>query len=127
MPDFDLVLSAINRLATSTPPVLLFFGLLALGYVCKIIPPFPNKRIPMVNLIAAMILYPIISQSHLEDTYGYRFPWVGALVRDEIVALCVFALAWAFHAVALKRIEQLFFKKEDSALTTPDDPANLTH
>lgn len=103
MPDVDLVVSALTKLTTSAPPVLLFFGLIGFGYLWKVIPCYPNSRIPLGNLIVAMVLYPFIAKANLNETYSMRLPWVGALVRDEIAAICVFAAAWLFHRLILKR------------------------
>lgn len=109
--DIDLVLAALNKLTTSTPPVLLFVGLIGLGYIWKFIPIFPNSRIPMVNLIAALAIYPFIAKADLNETYSMRIPWVGALVRDEVVAICVFAASWLAHKWALRFIIDRFLPK----------------
>jgi hypothetical protein len=129
--DIDLVLAALSKLTNSPPPALLFIGLIALGYVFKIIPSFQNKWIPRVNLLVAIVLYPLICKSDLAETYSMRFPWIGALVRDEIVAMVVFCASWLMHRVVLKRFVDKFlpnstngngdtkFFRTDEIITTP--------
>lgn len=135
MPDFDLVLAALSKLTNSPPPALLFIGLIALGYVFKVVPSFPNNWIPRVNLITAMILYPLICRPDLNETYSMRWPWVGALVRDEIVAMIIFCASWLAHRAILKKFLDKFIPNSmnengDTKFFRPDtivtDPIPLT-
>lgn len=129
--DIDLVLAALSKLTNSPPPALLFIGLIALGYIFKIVPSFPNNWIPRVNLMVAIVLYPLICKADLEETYSMRIPWVGMIVRDEIVALTIFCASWLMHRVLLKRFVDKFlpnstndngdtkFFRTDTIITSP--------
>lgn len=117
--------------------MLLFFGLIGLGYIWKFIPIFPNKRIPLANLLTAIVIYPFIAKSDLAETYSMRSPFIGALVRDEIVAICVFTVSWLVHRIILKRWidkyipqsttetgDTKFFRKDEIVPPTPLIPPN---
>ena len=125
--DTDLVLSALNKLTHSTPPVLLFIGLIALTYICRVAPIVPDRLIPRISLITAMVVYPLMAPAHPEEiSYTMRFPIVGTMVRDELIALVVFSLAWAGHKYVLRWIEAKVSAKftsrpADAALTPPDE------
>lgn len=119
--DIDLVLAALSKIANSAPPALLFFGLIGFGYVLKVISIFPNSKIPLANLITALIIYPVIAHvhPHLEETYSMRWPLLGAFVRDEIVAIVIFSASWLMHRWGLRRwIDPKLFKND-----TPLTPA----
>jgi len=110
--DFDFVVSAINRLTTSKPPVLLFCGLLALGYAIKLLGIAPSNWIPRINLAVAMVIYPLLAQAHPEDVMSFKYPIIGEIIRDELIALVVFGISWAAHFYIGRKIEAKFAKTE---------------
>jgi hypothetical protein len=108
MTDMDLITSLLSRVFTSAPPVFLFVVLIALGYALKTMPWVRNDWIPMVNLIVAMVAYPLISKADLGNVPQMRLPMVGALIRDVLGGIIIFAGAWVTHRVVLKRLLDRF-------------------
>ena len=88
-----------NVLLNSTPEMLLLVGLIALGYVFKVVNPIPNKYMPRLNLIIALIVYPLVALPGNQPP-SIRYP----LVAVEIKAVAIFAIAWLIHAVVLKKL-----------------------
>lgn len=93
----------LNVLIGSTPEMLLIVGLICLGYVVKLIAAVPNKYIPRINLIVAMIVYPLISKPGDQPNW-IRFPVAAMLLK----AMILFAVAWVIHRAVLKKFIDKF-------------------
>jgi ABC-type anion transport system duplicated permease subunit len=101
-----------NVLLNSTPEMLLLVGLICLGYVFKVINAIPNKYIPRLNLIIALIVYPLIAIPGNQPP-SIKYP----LVAVEIKAVAIFAIAWIIHAVVLKRFIDKYMPVNESGDT----------
>lgn len=74
--------------------------MIALGYVCRILPKFPNKLIPYVCILGAPFLYPVLTNAGR----------VSPEVKNPIVLMVtngflIGTVAWALHDKLLARIE----------------------
>lgn len=96
----------IAKLESLPAGLLTIIACIALGYILKLVPEVPNKRIPLVNFIFGSLLYmflapypainPLIVSDHVPVT---------ARLRAFVVGLILSAVAWIIHAQVLKRVE----------------------
>lgn len=117
MQTINTALDWIKQLENLPPGAETVVVCIALGYVLKFVPEFPNARIPLVNLIFGGLYYcltvPYSPANPLVVAEGMP---LGARVRNFGIGLVLGAAAWLIHAQLLKRIE-------DSALLTKYLPA----
>ena len=94
----DAIKDFINQLLSATPEMISVFCLIALGYGLKLVPQLPNKFIPTILLIIAIGCYPLIADNG-KAPYTMRFP----IVRQMMMAVVLWFIAWGVHGVILKR------------------------
>jgi hypothetical protein len=106
METLKTALDWIQKLETLPAGALTIVVCIALGYVLKLVPEFPNARIPLVNLIAGGLFYMLVTP------YASASPLVvlehvplGDRVRAFGIGLVLGAAAWLLHNQVLKRIE----------------------
>jgi hypothetical protein len=128
MPDLKIFTDVLTQIFASEPEIFLCVALIALGYMLKTIPAFPNRFIPMVNIVVGMIVYPMIVNTKGQASYTMRYP----IVRDIIGGLIIACAAHYVHALVLKRwldkhlplattpTGETKFIRKDETLTPPD-------
>jgi hypothetical protein len=96
----------ISKLESLPAGLLTIVACIALGYVLKLVPEVPNKRIPLANFIFGSVLYmllaPYESANSLIVNEGVP---ITARIRAFVIGLILSAAAWVIHAQVLKRIE----------------------
>lgn len=106
MDTLKTALAWIQQLETLPAGALTIVVCVALGYVLKFVPEFPNARIPLVNLIFGGLFYsltaPYIPANPLVVPEGTPLQ---ARVRNFGIGLVLGVAAWILHAQILKRIE----------------------
>lgn len=98
MPDVQVITDIFNQILSSKPEILLTLFIIALGYTLKSIAVFPNRFIPLMNLLIGGIVYPLISSPGNVD-YAMRYP----IVRQVICGLIIGCAAHYIHALFLKK------------------------
>jgi hypothetical protein len=80
--------------------------LIMLGYILKMVPRFPNRFIPCVNVLAGMALTPIlVSWPQPGDMPpGVRWPEAAAWTTVFITGFLLACVAWISHAKVLRKI-----------------------
>ena len=73
---------------------------IAVGYVLKLIPRFPNGAIPLVVILVAPVLLPVIAD------YQNDVPWRVWFVRNIVVGLIIGVVAWTIHNQVLSKLEE---------------------
>lgn len=106
METLKTALNWIVQLETAPAGLLTFIVCIALGYILKFVPEFPNQRIPLLNLIFGSVFYmllaPYTPANPLIVDSGIP---ISARVRAFGIGLVLSAAAWLVHAQILKRIE----------------------
>jgi hypothetical protein len=102
-----------DQLAGCPSGVLVFFACIAFGYVWKMIQVLPNKFIPVVVMITGAVLNPLL-QGKLDS--------VATISRIALLGFIIGFLAWLFHRLLLKKLEDKFGVKidADTDITTKD-------
>lgn len=135
MDTLKTALDWITKLETLPAGLLTLVVCIALGYVLKFVPEFPNSRIPVVNLVFGALFYmftapytaanPLIVQEHVP---------VAARLRALGIGLVLGAVAWLIHNKVLKLIEDSDLLAKvlpgvsgllANAKTNPPGPVNL--
>jgi len=87
------------------PAVLAVLAALFVGYVLKLIPSFPNQRIPLLTISVSAGAYLFLcvppADAHADKASFFRY-----LIATLILGCVIGMFAWLFHAQLLKRIEQ---------------------
>lgn len=90
------------RLAGAPGGVLVFLACLAVGYLLRIVRPFPNRFIPLSVTIAGAIAYSLVTW-----VSGQAGPvWV----RACLIGLVIGFVAWLCHRLLIKHLEN-FLKR----------------
>ena len=79
------------KLAGAPSGLLVFALCIAAGYAWKSVKLLPNRVIPLVVMLTGAILHPILSG--------------GDVARTAVIGFVIGFLAWLFHRLILKRIE----------------------
>ena len=127
--DSDFFTALLTKIFTSQPPVFLGFALIALGYGLKLIVSVPNRLIPRVNYLVAMVVFPIIAKPD-PASLPQHYSDLAGIVRNVLGGVIIATVAWMAHAFLLKRIidkhipvtvtgETKFFPKPPDSGTTP--------
>lgn len=108
IPYWDVLVSWDAKLAGAPSGLLVFALCIAFGYVWKAIKICPNRFTPLAVMLAGAVLHPALTYAA-----GQAGPvWV----RSAVVGFIIGFLAWMFHRVLLKRIEDKFgVKLEDDS------------
>lgn len=113
-----------DKLAGAPVGVLVFFFVIAFGYVLKALRSVPNNLIPLAVICAATVLFMFGAPTKNADM-ATRI-W---LVRNFLIGFAIGFVAWMAHKLVLKRIEKklgLFLGPDDSnprAFVNPNPPA----
>ncbi len=92
---FDFIEQLIKRILTLDPAMLIFVFCIALGYILKSLPKFPNEKIPYVCMGLPPLVYPLMVWSG----------WDVKKVTSDVVTAVVFSgLAWAAHRFIFKKL-----------------------
>lgn len=103
-----------DQLAGAPAGVLLGIFAIALGYILKTIPAFPNKYIPLVVVAFCTVGFMVIAPARPADMLPRIYHG-----RDFIIGFIIGFAAWTFHAQILKRwVDPKFLKDEQP----PSDP-----
>lgn len=106
MDTLKTALAWIQQLETLPAGALTILVCIAIGYILKFVPEFPNARIPLVNLIFAGFYYsftvPYTPANPLIVPEGTP---IAARLRNFGIGLVLGAVAWIIHAQVLKRVE----------------------
>jgi len=85
---------------------------ITIGYVLKSAQFFPNNRIPVVVVVIASIMFPILQFCAYAAKGDYDlWLWVP---KNFVVGAIIGFIAWAFHAQILKRFVDPHFFKDDN-------------
>lgn len=115
MPDMQFINDLFSQLFASKPEILLVLGIIAIGYALKAITQFPNRLIPLVNLLIGGLVYPLITSPGSAD-YTMRYP----VVRQIICGLIIGCAAHYIHALVLKpRLDKYLPQTETNDPTRP--------
>lgn len=96
----------IKRIIALDPAMLVFVFCIALGYILKSLPKFPNERIPYVCMGLPPVFYPLMVWNGFD---------VRKIASDIALAIIFAALAWGAHKLVLKRLV-------DAKVFPPDEP-----
>lgn len=119
IPYWDTLVQWDAKLAGAPSGLLVFALCIAAGYVWKVIRVLPNRFIPLVVMLTGAVLHPALT--YAADQAGPVW------VRSAVVGFIIGFLAWLFHRLILKRIEdKLGAKLEDDsdpqAFVKPPEP-----
>lgn len=106
----------IVKITALSGPTLLIVTLWMIGYFFKLIQWFPNRFIPIVTFLLAVLMTPfvVLWPASGDQPQGLRWPEITAWVQTFDRAVLLWALAWLTHATALKK---LIDEKLNGALT----------
>lgn len=110
----DFVQQLIDRIGTLETNKLIALGSLALGYVLRHIPKFPNDRIPPATCLFLVVAYPVASQVPGQAVSKY--------VVDVTMAIILWAVTWGFYEWILKPLEKKFLGGGDGKPPPPATP-----
>jgi hypothetical protein len=74
-------------------------AVIAVGYVLRLVPAFPNKWLPATCVVVGTIIFPVLAHHHADDTEA------NYLVRTIFMGMIIGFGAWAFHNKILKSVE----------------------
>jgi len=102
----DFIQGLVKRIIGLDPAMLIVVFSIALGYVLKWLPNFPNDKIPYVCLGLPTVLYPMLVWTSFE---------VKKVTGDVILAFIFACVAWGAHKFVLKRLidDKLFPSSND--------------
>lgn len=105
IPYWDTVIKINEHLAGAPAGILVFLLCIALGYVWKNMHFLPNRFIPGIVMLFGAVANPLLYwPANAKDA-----------VRLTVVGLIIGFIAWLFHRLVLKKIEEKFgIKLEDN-------------
>lgn len=111
--DMETLKTAIDwltKLETLPAGLLTIVACIALGYILKLVPEIPNKRIPLANFVFGSLLYMLITPYTAANPLIVEegVPIVARL-RALAIGMVLSAVAWLIHAQVLKRVENSDF------------------
>lgn len=127
MTDFiNWIQQALDYVAGMPSLMLVFVGCVAIGYVLKLSPWFPNSAIPLVVILSGLILNLMLCGAKPDTMVAIVWK-----TRHAVVGMIIGLMAWMFHLLILKRIEPylptLVSKIPGLGWLTPtDNPDNST-
>lgn len=103
------VVDAASYVSTAPASAITFIGCLLLGYFLKMVPMFPNKFIPLVNVIAGPLLFLAME---MDKPTQIAHP----AVMHAIVGTGIGMTAWVVHRTILRKWldPKLFIADDDS-------------
>ncbi len=110
--NYDAIKDFIEQLQSATPEMAMVACLIALGYAFKFVPKLPNKFIPPILLVLAVIAYPMVADNG-KAPYTMRYP----IVRQAMTGVVIWFVAWAVHGLVLKRWVDKFLPKTSNGDT----------
>ena len=111
IPYWDTLVNWDARLAGAPSGLLVFALCIAFGYLWKAIKVFPNRFTPLAVMVAGAILYPALT---------YAVNQSGPVwVRAAVVGFIIGFLAWLFHRLLLKKLEDKLGVKIDEGDSDP--------
>lgn len=114
--DLDFFTALMTKVFASQPPVFLGIFLVALGYGLKLIASVPNRLIPRINYLVAMIVFPLIARPD-PASLPQQFPQVAEVIRNGMGGVIIATVAWLAHAFILKRIIDRFMPQNGEGET----------
>lgn len=120
----DYLDDLLKSLLTLGPEMLTCLAMIALGYLLRVVPSFPNKWIPMVCILGAPILYPLlISDGQIAPTVK------NPIVLKVLIGFLLGVLSWFGHDKVLSKVEDripflkgLLSRAESKASEQPKEP-----
>jgi len=85
-----------DQLAGAPSGVLVFFGCIAFGYMWKWIKLLPNRFIPLAVVFSGAVLNPVLQGKY--DSFA-------TIARVALLGFIIGFLAWLFHRLLLKKLE----------------------
>lgn len=106
MQTINTALDWIKQLEALPAGALTVLVCIALGYILKFVPEFPNARIPLVALVFGGLYYSLtVPYSPANPLALAEGTPVEIRVRNFGIGLILGAAAWLIHAQVLKRLE----------------------
>lgn len=127
--DWNFFTALMTKIFASQPPVFLGIFLIALGYGLKSLASVPNRFIPRINYLVAMLVFPLIAKPD-PSSLPQQLPELAGLIRNVMGGIIIATVAWVAHAFILRRFidrfmpqngegETKFFPKPPDSGTTP--------
>lgn len=111
IPYWDTLIKWNDSLAGAPSGLLVFALCIAVGYVWKIIRVLPNRFIPLVVMLTGSVLHSLLTMVADQPAPVW--------VRSAVVGFIIGFLAWLFHHLLLKRLEDKFGAKLDEGDSNP--------
>lgn len=106
------------QLTSATPEVLLAVWAIVFGYVLKGIPIIPNRAIPASVVAVCMVIYPFLIEENVKAPYTMKHPQVRLVVIGAVIGF----IAWAAHALLLKKYLDPLLLKMSNGNGKPEEP-----
>jgi hypothetical protein len=104
IPYWNKLVEINDSLAGAPSGLLIFFVCIAFGYVWKMVRLLPNRFIPAVVMVTGACLNPLLLGKH--DSIAH-------MARAAIIGFIIGFLAWLFHRLLLKKLEDKFGSLDD--------------
>lgn len=103
--DMEIINQLIEELFKLKGPQLVVVFLIMTGYLLKMIPKFPNRYIPFINIGVAGILSPFLVAwpSPQSMDHDIRYIEIAAWLQSIISGFLLGIVAWICHAKLLKK------------------------
>lgn len=103
IPYWDTLVKWNDSLAGAPSGLLVFALCIAAGYVWKVIRVLPNRFIPLVVMLIGAALHSLLTMVANQSAPVW--------VRSAVVGFIIGFVAWVFHRLVLKRLEDKFGTK----------------
>jgi hypothetical protein len=98
----------VDAIKSVSPELLMILGLIAFGYVLKVIKFVKNDHIPGVLFLIACAGYPLLCQKPTAIEYQqFYFPFL----KHVFIGMILWGIAWLIHEKALKWVEERWLNK----------------
>ena len=103
IPYWDVIVQWDKNLNGAPSGLLVFLLCIAAGYVWKVIRVLPNRFIPLVVMLTGALLHSGLTYAEKQSLSDW--------IRAAVVGFIIGFLAWLFHRLLLKRLEDKFGAK----------------
>lgn len=121
--DMEIMNQLIEELFKLKGPQLVVVFLIMLGYLLKMLPKFPNRYIPFINIGVAGLLSPFLVAwpSPQNMDHDIRYIEIAAWMQSIISGFLLGIVAWICHAKFLKKFvdEKIPAWKADEIKVSP--------
>ncbi len=97
IPYLDVIVQWDKSLNGAPSGILVFLLCIAVGYVWKVVKVLPNRFIPLVVMLTGSALHAGLTYSEKQTVADW--------IRAAVVGFIIGFLAWLFHRLLLKKLE----------------------